>query len=90
MPENEQLLNTSWLVGVVGHDEELLIHAAYVVYHNATSGSAARPGDLIMATLKNEAHKAVFQVPAAMLAYVRRADITARVDRDAPRTGCAT
>ena len=52
MPENEKPVNIHWLVRVAGCDEELLVYAAYVQYHDAsvptkttlrTASDAGRP-----------------------------------------------
>jgi hypothetical protein len=88
MPENEKPVNIHWLVRVAGCDEELLVYAAYVQYNVAGSATATVHAiggrdEPFLATFKNADHKVVFQAPAAAVAYVRRADVTDKVDRNA-------
>lgn len=88
MPENEKPVNIHWLVRVAGCDEELLVYAAYVQYHDASVPTKTTlrtaSDDVVLTTFKNADHKVVFQALAAAVVYVRRADVTAKVDRDAP------
>lgn len=88
MPENEKPVNIHWLVRVAGCDEELLVYAAYVQYHHATTVGATvhaigGHSEPLLATFKNADHKVVFESPAAAVVYVRRADVTDKVDRNA-------
>lgn len=86
-PENEKPVNVHWLVRVAGCDEELLVYAAYAVYHPATDPASVHAigehREHLLATFKNADHKVVFQTPAAAVAYVRRADVTGKVDKSA-------
>ena len=88
MTENEKPVNTHWLVGVAGMDEEVLVYAAYVQHQPAISGtvqtfSGGTPVGPVMAVFKNAEHKIVFEAQAVAVTYVRRADVTGKVDRNA-------
>lgn len=88
MPEeNERPANTHWLVRVAGCDEEIAVYAAYVQTNVAAHGDTIHSvggSDFQVTSLKNADHKIVFQAPAMAVAYVRRADVTGKVDRNAP------
>ncbi len=88
MPEdNEKLANAHWLVRVAGCDEEVAVYAAYVQTNVATHGDTIHTlsggSDFQVTSLKNADHKIVFQAPAHAVVYVRRADVTGKVDRNA-------
>ena len=87
--ENEELANAHWLVRVAGCDEEIAVYAAYVQTNVAVQGDTIHSiggSDFQVTSLKNTDHKIVFQAPAMAVAYVRRADVTGKVDRNAPPT----
>jgi hypothetical protein len=75
MPEgDEKFTDTHWYVGVTGREEELLVYAAYSVYDSTSP----------LISLCTADHKAVFQAPVLTVTYMRRADVTRKVDRNAP------
>jgi hypothetical protein len=88
MPENgKNSVNTHWYIGIAGRDEELLVYAAYPDYHRgATSASTAtirwadEPANVSLWTADG---KIVFQAQAAAVAYMRQADATRKIDRNA-------
>ena len=85
MPEDEKLINTHWLLSVAGQEEEILVYAAYPVYHSAasTKQAASSVDAPALISLRDAAHKVVFQAPAMAVAYMRRADVTGKVDKNA-------
>jgi hypothetical protein len=88
MPEDgEELVNTHWHIGIAGRDEELLAYAAYLDCHRGMAVSRhiiSQAHDPVMVSLWDAGSRIVFQAPIAAIAYMRRADATRKIDRNAP------
>jgi hypothetical protein len=76
MPENEEAVDVRWLVRVAGCDEDLLVDAARVVYHPATSTATVHAigesREHLLVTFKNADHEIVFQAQATAVVYMLR------------------
>ena len=87
MPGNDgKLINTYWHIGITGRDEELLAYAAYPDYHRSLATSrhtVTQADDPVMVSLWDAGGQIVFQAPVAAVAYMRRADATRKIDRNA-------
>jgi hypothetical protein len=89
MPEDgEKFVNTHWHIGIAGREEELLAYAAYPDYHHGATSAGGRTigrgDDPVNVSLWTADGRIVFQAPVAAIAYMRRADATRKVDRNAP------
>ncbi len=80
--EQAEKENATWVVGILGHEDEFVVCAATFETYSATAAAATTyhtPGDDFLVTVLLDADgKVVFCAPAASVAYIRRADITSR------------
>lgn len=73
MPETEQLVNTTWLVGITGMTLPLRVQAAYIHQPHASAATVMTLGSPLPAApvvLKDADHKVVFQGNPEHVQYV--------------------
>jgi hypothetical protein len=88
VPANdEKFVNTHWCIGITGRDEELLVYAAYPDYHHGATFASATTvtwaNEPTRVSLWTADGRLAFQAPVASVAYMRRADATGKIDRNA-------
>lgn len=81
---DEKAVDACWHIGITGREEELLAYGTHPDYHDVTTThTIGRTDGPVVISLWNAAGQIVFQAPAAALAYMRRADVTRKVDQNA-------
>jgi hypothetical protein len=88
VPESdEEFVDAHWCIGIAGRDEELLVYAAYPDYHHGATFAGATTvtwaNEPTRVSLWTADGRLAFQAPVASVAYMRRADATGKIGRDA-------